>query len=142
MRRIGLGLIMALGAVSAGCNKSDPADPTVPFKMVKVDGEPQNGLNGTDAEAPLRVRVVNSAGDPVEGVPVLWAATSGGGSVSTESQETSSQGISSVTYTYGPILGEQLITATVPGLTGSPQTFHVTALTSTGGGGGGGGGGS
>jgi hypothetical protein len=137
MRRIGFGLIMALGVVSAGCNKSDPVDPTVPFKMVMLDGEPQSGTSGTDAEAPLRVQVQNSEGDGVSGVTVLWTVTSGGGSVSDASQETNSQGISSITFTYGDP-GEQIITATIPGLTGSPQTFNLTSASAGGGGGGGG----
>ena len=77
MRRIGFGLIMALGVVSAGCNKSDPVDPTVPARLVKVDGEPQNGLAGTPADAPLRVRVDNSAGDPVSAADLEGAAATG-----------------------------------------------------------------
>jgi hypothetical protein len=136
MRRIGFGLIMALGVVSAGCNKSDPVDPNVPAKMVLVDGQPQTGSSGTAAVAPLRVRVDNSAGDPVAGVSVLWAVTAGGGSVSVPTQETSSQGISAVTFTYGQP-GDQTITATIPGLSGSPQTFTLTAVQAPGGGGGG-----
>lgn len=137
MRRIGFGLIMALGAVSAGCNKSDPVDPTVPAKLVLVDGQPQTGAAGAAAVAPLRVRVDNSAGDPVAGVTVNWAITAGGGSVSNPTQQTSSQGISSVIFTYGQA-GPQTITATIPGLSGSPQTFNLTATPSGGGGGGGG----
>ena len=137
MRRIGFGLIMALGVASVSCNKSDPVDPTVPFKMVMLDGEPQSGTAGTDAEAPRRVQVQNSVGDGVSGVTVSWAVTSGAGVVSAASQETNSQGISSVTFTYGDP-GEQIIRATVPGLTGSPQTFNLTAAAGGGGGGGGG----
>ena len=138
MRRIGFGLIVALGVVSAGCNKSDPVDPNVPARLVKVDGEPQNGLAGTPADAPLRVRVDNSAGDPVAGVTVTWAVMTGGGAVSVETQQTSSQGISSVNFVYGDA-GLQTINATVPGLTGSPQTFTLTAAGGVGGGGGDGG---
>ena len=90
--------------------------------MEMVDGEPQTGQSGTEAVAPLRVRVTNLAGDPVSGVNVTWA-------------ETSSEGIASVTYTYGQT-GDQVITATIPGLNGSPQTFNLTATAAPGGGGG------
>ncbi len=130
-----LGLMTALVAV-ASCNKSDPADPTIPAKMVLVDGEPQTGAAGADAVAPLRVRIVNLAGDGVASIPVEWAVTEGGGTISNPHQQTSNDGISSVTFTYG-LAGPQVITATYPGLTGSPQTFNLTA-TSVGGGGGGG----
>ena len=134
--KVGMGLVLALGALAAGCNKSDPLDPTIPAKMVLVDGQPQTGQSGTAAVAPLRVRVDNVAGDPVAGVTVNWAVPTGGGSVSNPTQQTSSQGISSVTFTYGQA-GEQVITATIPGLSGSPQTFRLTATAAAGGGGGG-----
>jgi hypothetical protein len=128
-------LLAAVAAVAA-CNKSDPVDPTIPAKMLMVDGEPQTGAAGADAVAPLRVRIVNLAGDPVAGIPVDWEVTQGGGTVSNPHQQTSSEGISSVTFTYGTA-GAQVITATYPGLTGSPQTFHLTATPVSGGGGGG-----
>src|SRR5512141_1650647 len=107
---VGMVWMMALATAVAGCNKSDPADPTVPAKMEMVDGEPQTGQSGTEAVAPLRVRVTNLAGDPVAGVSVEWAVTSGGGTVSNASTETSSEGIAAVTYTYGQA-GGQIITA-------------------------------
>ena len=133
--KVGMVWAMALGALVTGCNKSDPTDPTIPAKMVLVDGQPQIGAAGAVAVAPLRVRVLNLAGDPVAGVVVAWAVTSGGGTVSQESTQTSSEGIASVTFTYGDP-GEQIITATIPGLSGSPQTFTLTATAAPGDGGG------
>ena len=133
--KVGMVWMMALATGVAGCNKSDPADPTIPAKMELVDGEPQTGQSGTEAVAPLRVRVTNLAGDPVSGVTVAWAVTSGGGTLSNASTETSSEGIAAVTFTYGQA-GEQVITATIPGLNGSPQTFNLTATAPPGGGGG------
>ena len=133
--KVGMVWMLGLGALVAGCNKSDPTDPTIPAKMELVDGQPQTGAAGAVAVAPLRVRVVNLAGDPVGGVAVAWAVTSGGGSVSQVNTETSSEGIASVTFTYGDA-GEQIITATIPGLSGSPQTFTLTATPAPGDGGG------
>lgn len=135
--RLNVGMLwtMALAAAVAGCNKSDPADPTIPAKMVLVDGQPQTGQSGTAAVAPLRVKVTNLAGDPVAGITVTWAVAAGGGAVSNATTETSSEGIASVTFTYGQV-GEQTITATIPGLSGSPQTFTLTATAPPGGGGG------
>ena len=133
--KVGMAWTMAVGALLAGCNKSDPTDPTIPAKMVMVDGQPQTGAAGAVAVAPLRVQVLNLAGDPVAGVAVTWAVTSGGGSLSQTTSQTSSEGIPAVTFTYGDP-GEQTITATIPGLSGSPQTFTLTA-TSPGCGGGG-----
>ena len=137
MRYAGKALMVGMALAAAGCNKSDPVDPTVPAKMLLVDGQPQTGASGSAAAAPLRVRVQNAAGDPVAGVVVTWTVTSGGGTVSNPAQPTGADGNSSVTFTYG-IAGPQVITASIPGLSDSPQTFTLTA---TGGGGGGGGGG-
>jgi hypothetical protein len=134
--RLNVGAVWMMALVSvAACNKSDPADPTIPAKMELVDGEPQFGAAGTEAVAPLRVRVTNLAGDPVSGVTVAWAVTEGGGTLSNDSTETSTEGIAAVTFTYGQV-GDQVITATIPGLNGSPQTFNLTATAAPGGGGG------
>ncbi len=136
MRVNGMMWLLALGVIVAACNKSNPADPTVPAKMVMLDGQPQTGAVGAVAAAPLRVRVDNAANDPVAGVTVTWAVTSGGGATSVTTQETSAAGVSSVNFTYGQA-GPQVITASVPGLSGSPQTFTLTAVAAGGGGGGG-----
>ena len=75
---------------------------------------------------PLLVLVTDQNGDPVEGVGVSWAAQ-GGGTVSTSSVETGSDGRAAVTRVLGPEPGEQTTTATVSGLEGSPVTFAATA---------------
>ena len=137
MRQVGMGWTLALAVVAAGCYKSSPTDPTVPATMVLVDGQPQTGASGAVAVEPLRVRVANLAGDPVAGVIVTWAVTAGGGSVSNTTTPTSAAGVASVTFSYGTA-GQQVITATIPGLVGSPQTFTLTAIALPGGGGGGG----
>lgn len=135
--KLGIGMTLLLALAAGACNKSDPTDPSVPASLVTLDGAPQTGGTGDVAVAPLRVMVKNLAGDGVGGVIINWAVTEGGGSVAAATSTTSSGGIAAMTFTYGDA-GRQVITATIPGLAGSPQTF---VLTSTGGGGGDGGGG-
>jgi len=76
---------------------------------------------------PLRVSVVDAAGNPVAGVAVQWTVLSGGGSVSAASVETGADGLSGVTLTLGATVGTQQAQASVPGLEGSPVVFTATA---------------
>ncbi len=112
----------------AACNTSDPPDPTIPAVLRLVDGTPQTGAASMAAVAPLRVDVRNAAGDPVEGVTVEWAVATGGGSVSAASTTTSAQGLAVTTFTYAATSGQSTVTAAVPGLSGSPQTFTLTSV--------------
>ena len=52
-----------------------------------------------------------------------WAVTGGGGTLSASSSQTDAQGRASVTYTPGPALGPNTVTASSAGLPGSPITF-------------------
>lgn len=91
-----------------------------------VSGTPQTGAVGTRLPAPLVVLVTDDQGDPVAGVSVSWAAQ-GGGSVSSATVSTGSNGRASVERTLGPTPGPQATTASVAGLQGSPVTFQATA---------------
>lgn len=76
------------------------------------------------ASSPLRVRVLDQAGTPVEGVTVTWSLRDGGGSVSGASL-TDAQGIASATYTAGHFRGPFHIVAKSPRLADS-VTFGGT----------------
>jgi hypothetical protein len=97
--------------------------------MVMVSGNGQSGTVGTALAAPLVVKVQDSSNNPVSGVTVTFAALSGGGSVSTPSVVTGSNGLASTAATLGTVAGSSnnTFTATSPGLTGSPQTFTASA---------------
>src|SRR6185437_2861722 len=64
--------------------------------------------------------------NPVSGVTVSWAVTSGGGSLPATSI-TDGTGMAVAQWTLGPTGGTQTATATVGGLTGSPVGFTATA---------------
>jgi hypothetical protein len=92
---------------------------------VGLAGDGQAGIVNQPLPDPLVVQVTDEAGNPVEGVAVEWEVESG--SVSPQSVETDSDGRASVTRVLGPEPGEQLTTASVEGLDGSPVTFVSTA---------------
>jgi hypothetical protein len=76
-------LIVAIAVLACG----DPSEPSGSLSIEIVDGDGQQAVTMNGAQTftgtgyladTLRVRVVNSAGNPVEGVTVIWAADAGG----------------------------------------------------------------
>ncbi len=83
----GFSLITRSLIVAAAVACGDPADPSEILSLQLVDGNGQQAVTMNGAQTftgsgyladTLRVRVVNSAGNPVEGVTVIWAADAGG----------------------------------------------------------------
>ena len=86
-------------------------------------------VNFKTAAVPCVV-VKDSGGTPVAGVAVTFAVTSGGGSATGLSMLSESNGTAFVTgWTLGSTPGVNTLTATSPGLTGSPVLFTATATT-------------
>ncbi|MBA3553579.1 MAG: Ig-like domain repeat protein [Gemmatimonadales bacterium] len=98
----------------------------VPTAIVLLSGNSQTAPVGTTLPSPLRVRVTDANGNPVENVSVTWEALSDG-SVSSTTTGTDPQGIAQVSLTLGGTPGTYTTTATVNGLAGSPVTFSSIA---------------
>jgi hypothetical protein len=102
----------------------------VAFKIVAVTSPTQGGSAGRPVSQPPTV-VVRSVDDtPVPGVSVSFSVSGGGVISPTGSITTNSEGIAALTsWTLGSQPGaSQTVTATSPGLAGSPLTFTATAL--------------
>ncbi len=97
--------------------------PPTPTTIALVSGENQNGKTLESLSSPFVVKVTDDQGIGMPGVTVTWAVMAGDGSLSSSSSETNSQGQASVTFTPGASLGQNMVTASVTGLTGSPVTF-------------------
>jgi hypothetical protein len=97
------------------------------------EGNNQGALISAALPSPLEVTVSDAYFNPVAGVNVAWAATTGGGSVSAATVPTDALGHSSVTRTLGGTMGGNGTTAAVPGLTPALVTFTSlgTAVAST-----------
>jgi len=117
-------IALVLAATTLRCG--DNVQPTDPTDIRSVSGDGQIGTAGLPLPNPLVVEVTDASGNPVPGVEVQWAAQ-GGGSVSTATVKTGSNGRASVTRVLGPTEGEQTTTATRSGLNGSPVRFTATA---------------
>lgn len=106
---------------------SVPVTNTAPPTQLKVvNGTGQTAPAGSTLPSPVAVQVLTAGGLPVAGVSVGFAVTSGGGSVSAASRVTASDGIASVTWTLGPTVGTQQVTASASGLPSVVVTATAT----------------
>ncbi len=92
-------------------------------------GNAQTGVKGTTLGTAHSVGVRDAQGNPKAGVTVTWVVGVGGGSVSSGSPVTGSNGVASVTRTLGDTVGTQTDTASAIGLSGSPVVFTSTSGT-------------
>src|SRR5207249_1352921 len=94
-------------------------------------GNNQSATAGTTVATPPSVIVHDANGKPVAGVSVTFAPSSARGpSTPTTPVTTGGNGIAAVTsWTLGPTVGPNSLTATASGLTGSPVTFTATGTT-------------
>ena len=121
--------VYSIDAVFSGVDPvgfTGSANSDLPTKIELVSGDHQSASVGAQLPAPLRVKVTDANGNPVENVAVTWTANTGG-SVGATSTGTDAGGIAEVTRTLGLIPGTYTTTAEVDGLDGSPITFTSTA---------------
>jgi hypothetical protein len=109
----------------------------LPVEVRSVDPTPRMAINAGDGQTAVAgeavavapsVLVTDANDNPVEGVSVVFAVASGGGSVTGASANTDANGIATVGgWTLGTAVGTNTLTATAIGLTGSPVTFNASA---------------
>ncbi|MFI5310392.1 MAG: beta strand repeat-containing protein, partial [Gemmatimonadales bacterium] len=100
--------------------------------LAAVSGSGQSGAVATLLGAPLVVRVTASDGVGVAGVVVTFSPAAGSGSVASASVPSDASGFAQTTWTLGPTVGAQSVTASAAGgLAGSPVTFGATATPAT-----------
>ena len=124
----------ALAALSfvlaAGCFPEGTTDPlSEAGSMVAQTVPPAASLVSSAAAPAPAVYVSTNAGKAVPNAPVTFTVTSGNGTVSASSVKTNKQGIASVSWTYGSMPGENVLTATL----GTLPPVAFTVITSGGG---------
>jgi plastocyanin len=90
-----------------------------------ASGDAQTGAIGAALPAALRVAVTRG-GVALGGAMVAWSAS--GGSVAPTKSITDANGIATTAWTLGATPGDQTAQAALAGATGSPVTFHATAV--------------
>ena len=121
---------MASGASGSPLTFSATATVGPPATISKQGGDAQSAVVGTPVATHPSVKVVDRFGNVVAGVPVVFAVSAGGGSVSGASQTTASDGTASIGgWTLGQLVGADALTATATGsgIAGNPVTFSATA---------------
>ena len=98
----------------AACKLS--TDNPISLTLGALKGDNQTAAAGTVFPDSLSVIVLDQYGFSTEGTAVVWAITSGGGSLSATSTTTDANGITSVAYTAGLSPGHATITATLTGV--------------------------
>ena len=91
-------------------------------------GNAQLGLPSTALALALAVLVTDGSGNPVSAQTVQWRIGSGVGSLSAASSNTNASGIATITWTLGPASGQQIATADVAALTGTPIVFTALSV--------------
>ena len=80
--------------------------------LLKVSGDAQNSAAGADLTTPFVVEVVDASGKPMQGVPVTFAVTAGGGRLNTKTTETNARGRAQTILTLGQRPGRNTVRAT------------------------------
>lgn len=96
------------------------------FQMSAVSGTGQTDTVQATLGSPFVVLLKDHNNNPVSGVTVTFAPTTGGGGVGSPSAISDGAGHASSTRTLGTAAGGAAATATVTGLLGSPVTFNAT----------------
>jgi len=105
----------------------------IAFKMEAVSAPSQGGSAGKPVTSPPTVMVRAADDTPVPGVAVTFAVNGGGTIAPTGTVTTNANGVAALaSWTLGSQPGSlQTVTASSPGLAGSPLTFAATALSAS-----------
>ncbi len=127
--------VTILGKTLANYNKDWETDHLIyqtPYSIQYISGSEQSGSAGAQLSSPLRVKVLNSAGQPQQNVKVTFAPSPDCGSFSPESAVSDQNGFAESSWTIGSMAGVvQHATATAKFgdgnlLTSAPIEFTAT----------------
>ena len=94
--------------------------------MFATAGNAQSDTVAATLAVAYAIKVVDTNGNGVAGIPITWTVTFGGGSI-TPSDTTDAQGIATAVRVLGTVPGPDSASASVGGLPGSPVKFAATA---------------
>jgi hypothetical protein len=104
------------------------AKPAAPDTLRASSALAQPGRRKTEVRTMPAVHVVDRFGNPVEGVPVAWQVTAGGGQVQEPITTSDAAGDATAHWTLGDRIGVHKLTAAIGSVSGSPVTFTATVL--------------
>ncbi|NIX19335.1 MAG: S8 family serine peptidase, partial [Actinobacteria bacterium] len=121
--------VLSFNSAGLQTARSDPftLEPGPPVALALDGGDGQTAPAATTLPQPLSVSVSDAFGNGVGGTTVGWFVDSGSGSLASAESVSDGQGVARVDYTLGRFAGDESVTASVGGLSGSPVTFTATA---------------
>ncbi|MBI2819996.1 MAG: hypothetical protein HYX73_08460 [Acidobacteria bacterium] len=96
--------------------------------ITSISGNSQSATVGMPLAQPFVVGVTAPMGSPAAGVLVTFAVISGGGSLSATEVVTGADGQASSILTVGPVTGFNRVSASSPGIPGSPVLFTAAGV--------------
>jgi hypothetical protein len=113
--------------VAGSCKGGDATAPPRPTSLVAASPTSLQATAGSAVSEKPAVLVQDQDGEPMANVPVIFAVTSGGGSVTGASQTTGPNGVATVgEWVLGTGAGSNVLTATSGSL--DPVTFSATGV--------------
>ena len=98
-----------------------------PQTILKISGDDQEGLPAAALTNPFVVEVQDENGAVLEGVPVTFAVTAGGGTLDTQSIDTNSNGRAESNLTLGQEPGTNTVRVSVEGIE-QPEIFTAEGI--------------
>ncbi|HEX2077358.1 MAG TPA: DVUA0089 family protein [Longimicrobium sp.] len=117
------GVALALFAAAA-CDDGGTG-PAAPASLVAMTATTQNAAVALPAPVPPAVRVSDSRGRGLVGVPVTFAVTGGGGTVDAQATTDAGGVAVAANWVMGTVAQENAVTASVPGV--APVVFRANA---------------
>ena len=102
-------------------------DNRTPRSIRIVSGEDQEGASGSALANPFIVEVQDGTGSAFEGVPVTFAVTAGGGTLSAANTTTGANGRAETTLTLGPGAGTNTVEVSAKGIQGK-KAFNAEGI--------------
>lgn len=118
-------IVSWIGNLSASATLTVTGASSAPASLRIQSGNGQTGDAGEELDNPLQVRVQDSSGKRLSGVPVSWRVVTGGGSVSASSSDTDGSGVARTRFTLGNSGQLHQVEARVGGL--AAVRFSATA---------------
>jgi hypothetical protein len=113
-------------AYSVACRDAGDVEPPQSAEVRVTGGDGQVAFAGHALPAPIVVKVMDAAGEPMPGITVSWRADAG--TMSPESSITDAQGEARSSWTLGQMAGTLTAVARIPGA--APVVFTAVAETS------------
>lgn len=126
-----LGIVLGQQSVRAELRGTQPvvftatASSAPASQLTIVAGDNQSARFGGTLPVQLAVKVTDAFNNVKSGITVVFTVLAGGGTLSSPSAVTGPDGIARIQWTLGPLIGTQLVSASVDGV--APVTFTATA---------------